>query len=202
MAQDPGHWDEIYRSKPAGELSWTAPELGASLSLLERFAPPPASVVDVGAGRSPLAGALLERGWTDLTVVDISADAFAAEPRDPRIATVVADVTAWDPGRRFDAWHDRAALHFLVGDDERAAYASVLASALAAGGVAIIGCFAPDGPETCSGLPVRRASAEQIAADLGESFALEHAEAEVHRTPWGAEQRFAWAVLRRCSPPH
>ena len=113
------------------------------------------------------------------------------------MATIVADVTAWSPERRFDAWHDRAVLHFLLDDDERQAYANAAAAALAPGGVAIIGTFAPDGPERCSGLEVRRSAARDIATLLSASFDPQAEGDEVHTTPSGTTQHFAWAVLRR-----
>ena len=199
MAQDPTYWDGIYSSKEEAELSWTRDDQGKSLELLQRYASPPASVIDVGAGRSDLAAVLLDQGWADLCVLDVSAEGLerARASRGPLVMSVVADETEWKPERTFDAWHDRAVLHFLTKDHERAAYAATAASAIRPGGVAVIGCFAPDGPETCSGLPVRRSSAEDLARDLGDSFELIDSTTEVHTTPWGAVQRFTWVVLRR-----
>jgi hypothetical protein len=197
MSHDPSHWDEIYGSKSDEELSWSRSDQGVSLDLLSRLAPPPAAVIDVGGGRSGLAAALLAAGWEDVTVLDLSAEAIRTAGLPAEAGRIVADVTAWVPDRTVGAWHDRAVLHFLLDDADRQAYAAAAASTVRSGGVAIIGTFAPDGPERCSGLEVHRSSALEVGALLEDGFTLEERHDEVHQTPWGAEQHFAWAVLRR-----
>lgn len=115
----------------------------------------------------------------------------------PEPELLVADLLAWTPARRWDLWHDRAVFHFLTEPADQRRYADLVAAAVAPGGVAVIGTFAPDGPTTCSGLPTARHTAASIASAIGEPFVLEHGETEHHRTPWGADQHFTWAVLRR-----
>ena len=197
MGADPAHWDDIYRERSDAELSWSRDDAGLSLELLGRLAPPPASVLDVGGGRSGLATALTAGGWTDVTVLDLSAVALETAGLPASVARIVADVTTWVPDRRVGAWHDRAVLHFLLSSEGRRAYARTAAAAVEPGGVAVIGTFGPDGPERCSGLEVRRSSAADVAALLSDDFVLLEAHDEVHHTPWGDPQRFAWAVLRR-----
>lgn len=202
MAGGAAHWDEVYGTKAAAEVSWFEREPSTSLSLIELAgADPAAGAVDVGGGASPLAAALLQRGWRDLCVLDLSAKALAANRgalggRASEVDWVVADVTTWVPPRRYGLWHDRAVLHFLVDEAEQAAYAACLRSALAPGGSVVVGTFAPDGPDSCSGLPVARHDASDVAKLLGPSFELIADRRETHVTPWGAEQRFSWAVLR------
>jgi SAM-dependent methyltransferase len=198
---DPAHWDEIYAAKEAEELSWTEPEPTVSLALLDRFADASLPLVDVGGGRSELVDHLLLRGWTALTVLDLSAAALALV-RDrlggrPEVELVVGDVTDFVPARPLGTWHDRAVLHFLVDEADQLAYARRAAAALLSDGIAVIGCFAPDGPERCSGLEVVRRSPEEVAELLGPAFELVAAERHEHHTPWGAAQAFSWAVLRR-----
>ena len=110
---------------------------------------------------------------------------------------VRADLLEWEPDRRYELWHDRAVLHFLVDEHERSRYLATLTEALAPGGGVIIATFADDGPEVCSGLPVRRYSAEDLTAGLGESFELVETRREVHVTPRGASQPFTWVASRK-----
>jgi hypothetical protein len=174
-----------------------------SLAMLERAGITAAdSVIDVGGGASPLAGALLGRGFRDITVLDISAAAIQLAwrrlgTRAAQVTWVVADLRSWSPGRRYQAWHDRAVLHFMTTAADQQAYRQALADATGPGAVAVIGCFAPDGPEYCSGLPVSRYGPGDLAAGLGDSWTLLAADREEHRTPDAAIQPFTWAALRK-----
>jgi hypothetical protein len=110
---------------------------------------------------------------------------------------VVGDLLRLDSIGEFDLWHDRAVFHFLTEAADRARYAELAAKSVAAGGSLIVATFAPDGPESCSGLPVRRYDAEGIAQALGSAFTLLQSEREIHVTPAGASQPFTYAVLRK-----
>jgi SAM-dependent methyltransferase len=197
------HWDEVYASKAPDEVSWFQPQPSVSIRLLEQAASPGAGVVDVGAGASLLADALLERGWSDLTLLDVSAHALSVTRArlGDAVSYVVADLLTWDPPRTYDAWHDRAVFHFLVDEPDRLAYAGLAARAVAPGGAVVLGSFASDGPEQCSGLPTVRLPVPELAALFAPAFALEHAEREEHVTPAGAVQPFSWVVLRRAQRP-
>ncbi len=198
------HWERVWREKRPDEVSWHQREPALSLALIEAAGLAPATpAIDVGGGASPLVDALLARGWSDLTVLDISGAALAhARARLGEAARGVrwieADVTGWtpEPGR-YGLWHDRAVLHFLTAPEARARYAERLRAALRPGGWAVIATFAPDGPERCSGLPVRRYDAALLRETLGDGLELVEERRETHRTPAGAEQRFAWFLLRR-----
>lgn len=197
------HWEDVYRRKPANSVSWYRPHLETSVALLRKFGLDPASrVIDVGGGASTLVDDLLALGVRDITVLDLSRQALdiARARLGDEAATVrwlAADLlTARLPEAGYDLWHDRAVLHFLTTPEAAARYAEQAAHAVAPGGHAVIGGFAPDGPARCSGLPVARRSAEQIAAVLGPKFRLVHEHSEVHATPEGRAQAFAWAVLR------
>ena len=110
---------------------------------------------------------------------------------------VASDLRDWQPTRAFDVWHDRAAYHFLVDPDERQAYWQLVRDAVPIGGHVVIGTFAADGPQTCSGLPVVRYSASDLAAAMGEGFAAVASRVEEHLTPAGAAQTFQWVVAER-----
>jgi trans-aconitate methyltransferase len=113
------------------------------------------------------------------------------------VRCVEADILEWEPDRRYDLWHDRAVFHFLVDEHDRDHYLATLTDALAPGGRVIIATFADDGPETCSGLPVQRYTAEDLATALGASFELVETRREVHVTPRGASQPFTWVAARK-----
>ena len=195
------HWDDVYASRPVTALSWFQSEPTMSLRLLREAAPPPASVIDVGAGESPLVDHLLAGGWTDVTVLDVADAALAATRQrlsgHGSVEYVVADVLAWQPARKYDAWHDRAVFHFLVEAGDRARYVERVSQAVDPGGVVVIGTFAADGPTRCSGLPAARYDADALAAEFAPLFRLERTEREEHVTPAGVVQPFTWLVLRR-----
>ena len=198
------HWEGVYARKAADSVSWYRPHLETSLALLaEAGLVPGARVIDVGGGASTLADDLLARGVRDITVLDLSQQALdVARARLGEAGTCVrwwaADLlTALLPEAGYDLWHDRAVLHFLTVPDAAARYAELAARAIAPGGHAVIGGFAPEGPEKCSGLVVARRSALDIAALMGPSFRLVKETSEVHATPEGRSQAFAWAVLQR-----
>lgn len=173
-----------------------------SLRLLDAAGVTPAdSVVDVGGGASVLAGALLDRGFADVTVLDISAAAIACARQSlgPRAATahwLTEDLLGWRPRRTWQVWHDRAVYHFLTSPADQRRYRKVLTAATVPGAVAVLGCFAPDGPAVCSGLPVARYSAADLAGQLA-GWVLLCQDREEHRTPAGAVQPFTWVALRR-----
>jgi SAM-dependent methyltransferase len=198
------HWESVYRAKSAESVSWYRPHLEVSLELLDRAGVSIASrVIDVGGGASTLVDDLLARSVHEVSVADISAQALTVAQRrlGPRANAVrwyagdVLDLAL--PASGFDFWHDRAVLHFLTSAADTRRYARVAAAAVAAGGWAVIGGFAPDGPERCSGLPVARRSAQDIAAIFAPVFELNDMRAERHRTPAGVEQSFVYALLRR-----
>jgi hypothetical protein len=133
-----------------------------------------------------------------VSVLDISARALHAAGRDLGATSPVVllheDVLTWRPARRFDLWHDRAVLHFLVAEDGRRAYLETLRAALEPGGSVVIATFAPDGPASCSGLPVVRYSSDQLCRALGSSFRLVETRREEHVTPRAARQPFTWVA--------
>lgn len=193
------HWDEVYATKDVESVSWYQSTPEVSLRLIQRI---PGSVVDVGAGASTLVDALLAQGRTDLTLLDVSAQALDVTrrrlgERGAGVSFVAADVLEWEPGRTFDCWHDRAVFHFLTIPGQQQSYVRTAARAIASGGALVLGTFAADGPEQCSGLPTARYDSAGLAAVFADGFVLEHAETETHRTPWGSDQSFTWVLLRR-----
>lgn len=202
---DPQHWNAVYAAKDAQEVSWRQSAPAPSLAALDRFTPGTDSAfVDIGGGVSNLVDALLSRGWTDLTVLDISQAALDIAGKRlgdaaSRVHWLAADITQWAPQRAYDVWHDRAVFHFLISQESREAYRHAMLQGLRPGGLAVMATFALDGPERCSGLPARRYDAAGLAAEVGPEFNLVEHWREEHVTPAGGVQRFTWAVLRRLS---
>lgn len=199
------HWQDVYTKKGEFQVSWYQDRPAISLRLIEAIGVKPGSaIIDIGGGASRLVDALLEKGYRDVTVLDLSESAVSiAKARLGQAAAaanwVIADVTRWEPKRNYDLWHDRAAFHFLTEPSDRAAYVDRLKTALRPGGHAIIGTFALDGPERCSGLPVVRYDAAQLLTTLGSSFELVQQHRDDHKTPWGTVQHFQFSAFRRVS---
>jgi len=198
------HWEAVYATtRDETDVSWFQDNPVPSLELIEQARPNhDAAIIDIGGGASRLAGVLLERGFRHVAVLDISAAALDLAAlrlgrRASEVQWIVDDVTKWEPAQRFDIWHDRGAFHFLIEAADRAAYLARLKQALRPRGCAIIATFATDGPETCSGLPVRRYDAAGLASELGEEFTLLDSRPHDHATPKNAKQRFQFAMFRR-----
>jgi hypothetical protein len=209
-------WDEVYESRGELAVSWFQPTPAVSLELIGSLdVPRDAAVIDVGGGTSSLVDRLVERGFSDLSVLDVSGTALEVTRQrlgsDVPITFLEEDVLEWSPERRFHLWHDRAAFHFLVDGADRARYLATLRSATELGGFVIIATFASDGPESCSGLPVARYSADSLGSVLGSDFVVVETRREEHTTPGGGVQPFTWVAARATAthdtstteePPH
>ena len=190
------HWEQVYRDKSPLQVSWYQPAPTLSWELIRAGGVDmDAALIDVGGGASTLVDWLLEQGYRDISVLDISAQALAHAQqrlgeRARSVQWIEADVTRFEPPRRYRVWHDRAVFHFLTEAADRARYRAALERALEPDGEAIIGTFAPGGPERCSGLPIVQYDAERIHAELCGQFVLRETRTETHRTPAGKDQLF------------
>jgi trans-aconitate methyltransferase len=168
LADRPAHWNAVYERQGISGVSWYQPEPAVSLALI---------------------------------VLDVSTTALGAArarlPSDAPVTWLHQDLLSWSPSRQYGLWHDRAVLHFLVGEEDRKTYHDVLLDALRPGGSVIVATFAPDGPEFCSGLPVMRYAASELESFLGDEFEMGPSRREKHTTPTGMVQRFAWIAARR-----
>lgn len=195
-------WEDVHHDKDLDGVSWWQSVPDLSLGLVDRTeVPRDAAVIDVGAGWSTLVDHLLERGYTDLTAVDLSQTALnTVRDRVPdsgdHLTLTVADVLDLDLGRRYALWHDRAVYHFLVEQDEREDYLASMRRHLDDDGWLVVATFGPDGPTTCSGLPIVRYTHEELAAQFP-GFELHGTSGEEHLTPWGTSQQFTAVLMRR-----
>jgi len=196
------HWENVYTTKSEAEVSWFQETPALSCDLLNFVgATRTSSIIDIGGGASRLVDSLVAQGYENVTVLDLSEAALAAAKarigdKKDQVTWIVCDVTIWEPVATYDVWHDRAAFHFLTDPADQTAYIARLRLALRPGGHAIIGTFALNGPEKCSGLPVIRYSAESLGKTLGPGFVLVDERINEHLTPWGAMQKFQFSTFR------
>jgi len=197
------HWNQVYQTKAPEDVSWYQRRPDLSLELIAATGiDKDAGIMDVGGGASVLVDHLLDLGYSNLAVLDLSGTALnASRARLGAMAAAVdwfeADVTTFEPPRRYALWHDRAVFHFLTEADDRRRYVATLGKALEPDGAVVIATFAPDGPPKCSGLDVMRHDERSITAELGDEFELREVRREIHVTPWQAEQRFNYFRFQR-----
>lgn len=197
------HWEAVYTSKQPDEVSWYQAEPQMSLELIRATETGHnARVLDVGGGTSVLVDRLLEEGFENVGVLDISSAALSSARQrlgdsSASVEWIQADILDYRTGSSWDVWHDRAVFHFLVDPVDRARYEETLHSSVQEGGHVIIATFGPEGPRRCSGLETLRCTPQDIERELGGSVRLVEARTESHRTPSGVDQQFVYARLVR-----
>lgn len=197
------HWEQVYAQKQPTEVSWFQPRPEYSLRLIAASGVDKSQpIIDMGGGASRLVDNLLDEGYRDISVLDISAAALQHTrvrlgARAAQVSWIEADATAFEPPKFYALWHDRAVFHFLTDPADRQAYRQRLARGLRSGGHLIIATFALDGPEKCSNLPVQRYSPEALSAELGSDYTLVETLSEGHITPAQKEQRFVYCRFVR-----
>ena len=205
MIDRKAHWENVYANKSPLRVSWYQKDPDLSLQLIRntRLALD-AAIIDVGGGASTLVDKLCEQAYTNVAVLDVSANALAhAKSRLAGKANAVEwfeeDVTCFSPPHRFALWHDRAVFHFLTTKPDRDKYISVLKQSLEPGGHLIIMAFAIGGPLKCSGLDIVQYDTNKLMAELGQGFELVETGYEIHTTPSDMEQKFAYFHIKRGS---
>lgn len=196
------HWEQIYSTRNATEVSWYQPEPRISLEMIEAIAPDRGTaILDVGGGASTLVDGLLAAGYRDLTVLDLSAAALDQArlrlgANAAKVKWLEANILTATIAEPVDVWHDRAVFHFLTEAGDRQKYVEQVHRSVKRGGYVLVATFAEDGPERCSGLKTARYSPEALHAEFGEAFQLLENRREEHRTPSGAPQRFVYCLCR------
>ena len=197
------HWEGVYTTKAADEVSWYQSEPTVSLELISAAAPDlSAPIIDVGGGASVLVDRLLAKGFAQVAVLDVAESALEIAkarlgPAASRVQWICGDMMQLADIGAFRVWHDRAVFHFLVHADDRQHYVNLARKTVPVGGHVIIATFSLQGPERCSGLPICRYSARALADVLGDGFELSKEIAETHVTPSGKTQEFQYAVFQR-----
>jgi hypothetical protein len=198
------HWEKIYATKSSSEVSWTQETPSTSLDFIHAFnIPHNAPMIDVGGGESKLVDYLLDEGYTNISVLDISETALDKSKtrlgkKARRIKWIVSDVTDFIPDQEYVLWHDRATFHFLTTQNDIKKYLAVAASALSGNGVMTIGTFSESGPDKCSGLEVKKYSEVILGETLADNFEKVRCVHEDHITPFKTVQNFLFcSFLKR-----
>ncbi len=198
------HWEEVYETKDFTEVSWFQEYPELSLQFIDRTSiDNSGQIIDVGGGASTLVDNLLDRGYQNITVLDISAAALqVAQDRLGLKANMVtwleSDITQVQlPQHFYDIWHDRAVFHFLTRVTDRQKYVEAVRHSVKAGGHVIIATFGVDGPSRCSSLEVVRYNSDSLHDEFGDHFDLVHSTNESHETPFGTEQKFIYCYCRK-----
>jgi len=195
------HWEKVYQSKQPSEVSWTQEVPKTSLELIHSFnLPKTARIIDIGGGDSKLVDHLLQEGFSDITVLDISANAIERAKKrlggkSQRVSWLVSDITEFKPSTKFDLWHDRATFHFLISREQVSTYIDIARRSVT--GYLIIGTFSETGPKKCSGLDIKQYSEESLESELRDGFEKIHCLTEDHITPFNTIQNFLFCSFRR-----
>ena len=195
------HWENRYTGTEPNNLTWYQPKPNQSLQWIHQYCQPQQALIDVGAGASTLTDHLLEDGYTNITLLDLSEQSLQQSRsrlgnKANKVKWITADITSWQPSQKYALWHDRAVFHFLTEAGDRTTYKQALAAGLQANGILIMATFAIGGPKKCSGLPIVQYNAKTLQTELGDQFQLLQSTQENHPTPAGNEQLFSWCVLR------
>ncbi len=204
MSTQKTHWENVYKNKKPDEVSWFQSHLSKSLELIfESKISHEAQIIDVGGGASTLVDDLLQKGFRNISVLDISGVALEISKKRlgseaERVNWIEGDITTVQlPEYHYDLWHDRAVFHFLRKTKDQKAYFEILRKSLKPGGVVIIASFGLEGPQKCSGLDVMRYSPETLQKELGENYCLTESLKESHQTPFGTCQEFVYCSFRK-----
>jgi 2-polyprenyl-3-methyl-5-hydroxy-6-metoxy-1,4-benzoquinol methylase len=199
------HWENIYALKKSNEVSWTQEVPTTSLNFLHSFnLSKNASIIDVGGGESRLVDFLLQEGYTDITVLDISEHALQhaksrLEQKASLVHWIVADITEFKPTRKYDVWHDRATFHFLTTKGQVAKYIGVASDYINKNGFMAIGTFSENGPTQCSGLPIKQYSEQVLSSTLEARFEKIQCITEDHKTPFHTLQNFLFCSFKKAA---
>ncbi len=197
------HWEHVYSEKKSTEVSWYQQHPQHSLDLIKATGVDvSARIIDIGGGASTLVDFMLDAGYKNLSVLDISQGAIEQAKsrlgaRADKVAWLEHDITAFSPDEPYDLWHDRAVFHFLTDKIDRSSYVHTMSRALKPGAHAIIATFDLNGPEKCSGLDVVRYSPETMSAVLGDNFRLVETSTDEHVTPRASTQNFVYCRFIR-----
>lgn len=200
------HWEKIYATKQLTEVSWYQQTPETSLKFFEEFKIPlNAKVIDVGGGDSLLVDHLLDLGYTNISVLDISKNAIERSmkrlgEKSKMVKWIVADASSFKPEEKYDLWHDRAAFHFLTDEYEIMNYINTVQNSMSENGVLVIGTFSEQGPKKCSGIEIKQYSEKAMTDILQKYFEKIKCITVDHETPSHSIQNFVFCSFKKRQP--
>jgi SAM-dependent methyltransferase len=197
------HWETVYETKTSEQMSWTQETPKTSLDFINSFSiAKTANIIDIGGGDSKLVDYLVDSGFENVTVLDISAKAL--EKTQKRLGSkankvnwVVSDITEFEPKTTFDVWHDRATFHFLTTPLQISKYMDTARKFV--NGYLTIGTFSENGPKKCSGLDIKQYNEVTLTSELKNGFDKIRCVTEDHTTPFDTIQNFIFCSFKRQS---
>jgi SAM-dependent methyltransferase len=197
------HWENIYQTKELKDVSWFQPTPETSLDFFKKFnIPTSAKIIDMGGGDSFLVDNLLDKGYQDITVLDISEAAIERAKqrlgdRAKKVKWIVADAATFEPVEKYDFWHDRAAFHFLTDEKEISNYIAIAQQNINTNGILVIGTFSDLGPKKCSGIEIKQYSETTMSDRLKMFFEKINCITIDHKTPFDTIQNFVFCSFRK-----
>lgn len=196
-------WDDIYKKKDEAQQSWFQEKPEKSLEMIDELnLSKNSSIIDIGGGESRLVDYLLERQFTDISLLDISKEALDRTkqrlgPKAENLKLITSDVTTFHPPQKYDLWHDRATFHFLTDLKDVEKYLTIAHHTLSVGGSLIVSTFSTTGPDKCSGLKIAKYSQEDLKKAFGKFFQNTKCFETTHTTPWGTTQDFVYCGFKK-----
>jgi len=203
MERRKDHWENVYETKSDQEVSWYQEIPVTSLNVINSLSlDKEDSIIDIGGGNSNLVSELSNKGFTNLSVLDISAKSLERTKsklglKSTEIQWIVSDILEFQPPQQYSLWHDRATFHFLIQENDVLQYVNIVSKAIKKGGFLIVATFSTSGPKKCSGLEITQYSKEKLQSLFHESFELIQSFEEVHKTPFETEQNFVYTIFKR-----
>ena len=195
------HWETVYQTKSPEQVSWTQEVPQTSLAFISSFGvAKTARIIDIGGGDSKLVDHLLEQGFENITVLDISEKALEKArsrlgDKAKKVNWVVSDITEFVPNTTFDIWHDRATFHFLITTEQVSKYMEIARKSV--NGFMTIGTFSETGPTKCSGLDIKQYTEQTLTDELKNGFEKIRCITEDHTTPFNTTQNFLFCSFKR-----
>lgn len=197
------HWENVFATKAENEVSWFQSKPVTSIQLIQALKlPKDAKIIDIGGGDSYLIDSLIELGFTNLYLLDISENAIDRTKKRlganvDKVTFIISDVLDFEPTEKFDAWHDRASFHFLINETDVLKYKSIVLNSLNTNGSFVLGAFSDEGPLKCSGLDITQYSVETILNLFEDTFEMENCFTEDHQTPFETTQNFIFCSFKK-----
>ncbi|WP_345991885.1 class I SAM-dependent methyltransferase [Chryseobacterium sp. Chry.R1] len=204
LSKNKNHWDIVYETKSPDQVSWTQEKPEISLDFIASFdLKKDAKIIDIGGGESHLVDILIDKGYQDITVLDISANALEKTKKrlgkkSEKVKFIVTDITKFEPEFQYDLWHDRATFHFLTEEEQISSYLNIAGKSIK--GFMVLGTFSKNGPTKCSGLEIKQYDEESMEKQFANHFEKIQCISSDHTTPFDTIQNFTFCSFKKKIP--